>query len=72
MDVPDQAAFRVDFPRWRTRLGPRRRAALDLLAGGWGTGAAAARLGLGPSRVRQLRRELADGWAAFHATPARG
>jgi hypothetical protein len=65
--VPDQAAFRVDFPRFREGLTPATRAALDLLAAGWGTGAAAARLGVSPARVSQLRRELADKWAAFHA-----
>ena len=67
--VPDQAAFRVDFPRFRGGLPDAKRAALDLLAAGWGTGAAAARLGVTPGRVSQLRRELADGWAAFHDGP---
>ena len=65
--VPDQAAFRVDFPRFREGLTPATRTALDLLAAGWGTGAAAARLGVPPARVGQLRREPADKWAAFHA-----
>ena len=66
VSVPDQAAFRVDFPRFRGGLTDKARAALDLLAMGWGTGAAAARLGVSAGRVSQLRRELADGWAAFH------
>lgn len=64
--VPDQAAFRVDYPRFRAGLPPAARAALDLLAAGWRTGAAAARLRVTPSRVSQLRRELAEKWAAFH------
>lgn len=67
--VPDQAAFRVDFPRFRGGLPGAKRAALDLLAAGWGTGAAAARLGVSAGRVSQLRRELAEGWAAFHDEP---
>ncbi|WP_145240189.1 hypothetical protein [Urbifossiella limnaea] len=70
MKVPDQAAFRVDFPRFREELTPTTQAALDLLAAGWGTGAAAARLGVTPARVSQLRRELAQKWAAFHDGPA--
>jgi hypothetical protein len=65
--VPDQAAFRVDFPRWRGGLGARHRAAVDLLAVGWGTGDAAARLGVSPGRVSQFRRELAERWEEFHA-----
>src|SRR5262249_35421271 len=32
--VPEQAAFRVDFPRWRASLRQRDRAVLDALAGG--------------------------------------
>ncbi|QDU21302.1 hypothetical protein [Urbifossiella limnaea] len=68
--VPDQAAFRVDFPRFRGGLTPASQAALDLLAAGWGTGAAAARLGVTPARVSQLRRELAEQWEAFHDGPA--
>jgi hypothetical protein len=67
--VPDQAAFRVDFPRFRGGLTPGTRACLDLLAAGWGTGEAAARLGVSPGRVSQLRRELAEKWAAFHDEP---
>jgi hypothetical protein len=67
VSVPDQAAFRVDFPRFRRSLSPASRAGLDLLAAGWGTGAAAARLGVTAARVSQLRRELAEKWEAFHA-----
>ncbi|QDU21936.1 sigma factor [Urbifossiella limnaea] len=68
--VPDQAAFRVDFPRFRGGLPPAKREALDLLAAGWGTGAAAARLGVSAGRVSQLRRELAEKWEAFHDEPS--
>ena len=67
VSVPDQAAFRVDFPLFRRGLTPGARAGLDLLAAGWGTGEAAARLGVTAARVSQLRRELAEKWEAFHA-----
>lgn len=39
----------------------------ELLAWGHGTEDAANRTGLSAGRVSQLRRELADSWAAFHA-----
>ena len=65
--VPDQAAFRVDFPAWRARLGRRDRAVLDALAGGAGTGEVAARFGLSPARVSQLREQFRADWLAFHA-----
>ncbi len=64
--VPDQAAFRLDFPAWRAALPANHRAAADLLAGGDGTAEAAARLGVTPARVSQLRRALLDSWLAFH------
>ena len=62
---PEQVAFRVDFPRWRAGLGPRNRAVLDALAGGDGTYAVAARFGLSPARVSQLRREFERSWRAY-------
>ena len=64
--VPDQAAFRIDFPRWRRRLGVRNRRVLDALMTGEGTGAVAVRFGLSQARVSQLRREFEESWEAFH------
>jgi hypothetical protein len=64
--VPEQAAFRLDFPLWRAALPASHRAAADLLAGGDGTAEAAARLGVTAARVSQLRRALHDSWLAFH------
>jgi hypothetical protein len=67
---PDQAAFRIDFPRWLGRLGTRRRGiALDL-AQSRTTGEVASRRGLSPGRVSQLRRELRRDWLLFHGEPA--
>ena len=63
--VPEQAAFRLDFPRWRASLRERDRAVLDALAGGEGTEEAARRFGISPGRVSQLRRDFEQGWAAF-------
>lgn len=64
--VADQAAFRVDFPAWRARLSAWHRAVADALAGGDGTGEAAARFGVTPARVSQLRDVLRSSWFAFH------
>jgi hypothetical protein len=65
--VPDQVQFRVDFPRWRARLSPRNRAVADALMAGETTGAAAARFGLSPARISQLRAAFAESWADFTA-----
>ena len=64
--VPELAALRVDFPRWRSRFGARDRAVLDALAAGDRPGEVAARFGLSPSRVSQLREAFRDDWRAFH------
>jgi DNA-directed RNA polymerase specialized sigma24 family protein len=63
--VPEQAAFRVDFPRWRASLRRRDRRVLDALAGGERTADAARRFKLSPGRVSQLRREFEEGWEQF-------
>ena len=65
--VPDQAAFRVDFPAWRARLSARDRAVADALAAGERTGEVASRFGLSPARVSQLREAFRANWLAFHA-----
>jgi DNA-directed RNA polymerase specialized sigma24 family protein len=64
--VPDQAAFRLDFPRWRAGFRPRTRAVLDALAVGGRTGEVARRFGLSQGRVSQLRRVFAVKWKQFH------
>jgi len=64
-EVPDQAHFRCEMPRWLTSLGERkRRIALDLMIGER-TGAVAHRHGLSAARVAQLRREFREGWHQF-------
>jgi hypothetical protein len=63
--VPEQAAFRLDFPRWRATLRRRDRKILDALAGGERTADAARRFKISPGRVSQLRREFEEGWERF-------
>ena len=65
-EVPDQAAFRIDFPRWRDRYGPRQRQVLDSLMVGERTSAVAAQYGVSQARVSQLRREFQENGEAFH------
>ena len=63
--VPEQVSFRLDFPAWLATLSDRdRRLALDLMRGER-TQDVAARYGLSPPRVSQLRRQFLDGWGRF-------
>ena len=64
--VPDQAAFRVDFPEWLDRLHQRDRQLALFLAVGNTPGEAAHDLGLSRGRVSQLRQVLRTDWQAFH------
>jgi hypothetical protein len=71
-EIPDQAAFRIDFPRWRRRLSRRDRQIVDELMTGEGTQRVARRHGLTAGRVSQLRRRFREDWLAFHGEPAAG
>jgi hypothetical protein len=67
--VPEQVAFRCDFPAWlQTRAERDRRVALDLMAGER-TQDVSDRYGLSPARVSQLRREFQQDWQRFHGEP---
>jgi hypothetical protein len=61
----EQAAFRLDFPRWRSRQSERDRRVLDDLMLGERPLTIARRHGLSPARVSQLRRAFHDNWRAF-------
>ena len=61
----DEAAFRLDFEGWLAVLPERKRRVAELLAEGH-EGVVVARLvGIAPSRVTQLRSELAASWRMF-------
>ena len=64
--VDVQAAFRIDFPSWLTRLAPRQRRIVKFLAAGNSTSDAARRFRLSLPRISQLRRELHHDWMQFH------
>jgi hypothetical protein len=61
----DEAAFRVDFEGWLAGLPGRKRRVAELLAEGHEGVVVARTVGIAPSRVTQLRSELAAGWRAF-------
>jgi hypothetical protein len=63
--VPDQVAFRIDFPAFLRELAPRDRALIRFLAMGHSAQAAADRFGLSPGRVSQMRRMWREKWRLF-------
>jgi hypothetical protein len=64
--VPDQVAFRIDFPAWLASLSGRDRRIAQALALGHSTGRVARRFSLSSGRISQKRREFFDSWKAFH------
>ena len=63
--VPDQAAFRIDFPQWLASLSARDRRIVDELAAGERTSDVARRFGVSAGRVSQLRKQLKESWEEF-------
>ena len=63
--VPDQAAFRIDFPKWLDGLTPRNCQIARKLSLGYSTGETAREFELTPGRVSQIRRELSESWYKF-------
>ena len=61
----DEAAFRLDFEGWLAVLPGRKRRVAELLAEGHEGVVVARTVGVAPSRVTQLRSELAASWRAF-------
>jgi hypothetical protein len=68
-EVPAQAAFRIDFPRWRRTLSARDRCIVDELMTGERPQRVARRHGLTSGRVSQLRRRFHREWLRFHGEP---
>jgi hypothetical protein len=63
--IPDQVAFRLDFPAWLRGLNRRDRQLVRFLALGNTTTEAARQFGLTRGRISQLRSELRASWQAF-------
>jgi hypothetical protein len=69
--VPDQAAFRVDFPEWLGMQTDRDRRVAEALAVGERTKDVARRFRISPGRVSQMRREFYGSWQDFHGDELR-
>ncbi len=67
--VPDQAAFRCDFPEWLKTLSPKNRLIAERLAVGETASNLAHDCKLSRGRISQIRRELARSWQKFHEEP---
>jgi hypothetical protein len=63
--VPEQVAFRFDFPAWRMTRSDRDRRVIDDLMVGERTMDVAERYGLTWARISQLRREFHQDWSRF-------
>lgn len=70
--VPEQAAFRIDFPAWLQRLTPRERRIIRAMLQNERTKDLARAFDLSPSRISQMRREFQQDWQRFQGetTPA--
>jgi hypothetical protein len=63
--VPEQVAFRLDFPAWLASLTARDHRIVEDLMVGERTLDVAAKYGLSPARISQKRREFRQDWRAF-------
>jgi hypothetical protein len=61
----DQAAFKLDYEAWLSRLPVRKRRVAELLAAGETTGEVARLLGVTAGAISQARRSLEADWRAF-------
>jgi hypothetical protein len=68
--VPDQVAFRLDFPAWRLSRCERDRRLIDTLMVGERTKAVGRKFGLSQGRISQKRRSFHEDWQRFTADPA--
>jgi len=67
--VPEQVAFRIDWPAWvMSRTDRDRRIIRDLMAGER-TLDVSRKHGISPARISQLRREFHDDWLRFNGEP---
>jgi hypothetical protein len=67
--VPDQAAFRVDYPLWLSQLGTRNREIVEDMSFDFGTFELADKHKVSPGRISQLRLEFHADWRQFCGEP---
>jgi hypothetical protein len=70
-EVPEQVAFRVDFPEWLSTWARKDRKLIDELMLGGRTKDVAEKVKLTPARISQKRREYLADWERFTADPGR-
>jgi hypothetical protein len=63
--VPEQVMFRIEFPRWLSRLGRRKREIAEDMTLELGTFQLADKHKVSPGRISQLRREFHTDWQLF-------
>lgn len=68
-DVPNQVAFRLDFPAWLNTRTLRDRTLIEGMGMGERTSDLADRHGLSQARVSQMRREFKEDWDRFTDAP---
>jgi hypothetical protein len=67
--VPEQVAFRLDWPAWLTIRTERDRRIIDAMSLNHRTLDLARTFGISSSRISQLRREYHDDWSMFTDDP---
>ncbi len=67
--VPEQVAFRIDFPNWLAGMPRRNRKIAEALSVGNTTSEVAQRFDISPGRVSQMRNEFYRSWRDFHHDP---
>ncbi len=65
-EVPDQVAFRIDFPEYQDTFSDRDRQLMDDMLLGHRTKDLARKHRMSEGRVSQLRRQFHEGWGRFH------
>ena len=63
--IPDQAAFRIDFPQWLKTLPFRERSMVQAMMRDERTNDLGKRFGVSPGRISQVRSKLRDEWETF-------
>jgi hypothetical protein len=63
--VPDQVAFRIDFPAWLQTLTGRERRLVRAMARNERTTDLSKEFEVSPGRISQMRREFRDDWLRF-------
>lgn len=70
--VPEQVCFRLDFPAWKRQQTARNQLIIDCFLAGERPGKVANQMKVSPSRISQIRDELAESWFAWSGADQAG